>query len=143
MSGPGSRFPARPAGGSVLGSCLAQLDRQAGGGALHAGHPLDAVGDAVAQLVQVFRLELDDDVVGAGDGIDGEDARVWVAEDVYRFADTLRLAHLRLDKDVASDSHSSFLLAAARGGEAIVPPGLAAFKGNLVAPGAWRISTPA
>src|SRR2546423_1440747 len=89
---------------------LAQAHRQAGRGALDAVDALNAFGDRVAQLVEVVGLHLDDDVVGAGNGIDGRDACVAVAQGEDSLADSLRPTYFRFNKDVAANWHSGWLL---------------------------------
>src|SRR5215213_3310893 len=78
---------------------LSEADGEAGSCALHAGDFLDGLRDGVAEPVQVIRFELDDDIVGARDGVDGGDSRAGVGEfldgGTYRF----RLANIGFDED--------------------------------------------
>ena len=59
---------------------LAEAHRQAGGRALHARHGLDRIGDGRPEGVEVVGLELHDDVVRPGHGVDCEHGRARVGQ---------------------------------------------------------------
>src|SRR4051812_34626593 len=86
---------------------LTQLDGEAGVGLLDAFDLLDAGGDGVAQLVEVVGLELDDDVVGAGNGVNARDAGVRVLHGLDGFADALGVSYFGFDEDVSAYGHAT------------------------------------
>ena len=77
-------------------------DHRAGQGAGNAVHELDAGDHQPAQLIQTGRLNLGDDVVGAGDVL-GHLHTIQIAE---RLGDTGDLADLGLDEHVRAEHHA-------------------------------------
>jgi len=84
---------------------LSGADGQAGGGAFHTGDGLNAGDDALAQPVEVVRMEQCNDVVGTGHSLGREDLSVRVRQGSHRLADVPQAAHLRLDEDIRPDGH--------------------------------------
>ncbi len=87
------------------GEWSGEADGEAGGGALDAVDFLDGFGDGVAEGVEVVGFDLGDDVEGAGDGIDGDEACAGVVELLDGGADGFGLADFGFDEDVAADGH--------------------------------------
>src|SRR6185312_871980 len=83
-----------------------QADGETGGGALDPGDLLDGVGDGISKPIEVIGFELDDDVVGAGHGIDDDYAGTGVLEIADGCADGFGLADIGLNKDVTADGHA-------------------------------------
>src|SRR5947208_14452332 len=82
-------------------------DRQTGVRSRHPVDALDALRDAASEAVEVLRLQLHDDVVGAGDGVDGLHRRVRVLEIADLLADALGGTDGRLHENVAAHAHPS------------------------------------
>ena len=95
---------ARPRGGGL------EVDGEAGGGALDAFEGLEVLGDGFAEFVEVVGFELDDDVVGAGDGVDGGDGGEGGGDVSDGVADGLGASDFGFDEDVATDGHGGWLL---------------------------------
>jgi hypothetical protein len=75
----------------------AEPHREAGGRALNSADGLDSLGDAIAEAIQIFGFELDDDIERTGDGIDGDNAGVAVSELLHRLTDGLGAPNIRFD----------------------------------------------
>ena len=90
-------------GGFGMACGSGEVDGEAGGGALDAGGGGDVCGDGASEEVQVFGFDLDDEVVGAGDGVDSGDGGVFAVCAADVLCDGLCASDFGFDEDEAFD----------------------------------------